>query len=70
MLQTSAMKRSIANIKQDKLEDVYHTWMNSSLAKSLNCHCPKVRCLGPNLLVKDMYYKDVDFKANELRMNQ
>jgi len=44
--------------------------MNSSLAKSLNCHCPKVRCLGPNLLVKDMYYKDVDFKANELRMNQ
>lgn len=41
---------SIANIKQDKLEDVYQTWMNSSLAKSLNCHCPKVRCLGPNLL--------------------
>lgn len=60
---------SIANIKQDKLEDVYQTWMNSSLAKSLNCHCPKVKCLGPNLLVKDMYYKDVDFKANEHRMN-
>src|SRR5699024_268586 len=25
---------SIANIKQDKLEDVYQTWINSSLAKS------------------------------------
>ncbi len=26
--------------------------MASDLAKSLNCHCPVVKCLGPNVLVK------------------
>lgn len=32
-----------------------------TLSKSLNCHCPAVKCLGPNILVKSMYYKEEQF---------
>lgn len=57
------------NIKFNSLEDAYQTWMETETAQSINCHCPAVKCLGPNLLVKNMYYQDIDFKsriANEL----
>lgn len=46
----------LGNIQTDKLPDVFNTWMDTKLAKSLNCHCSEVRCLGPNVLVKDSYY--------------
>lgn len=59
---------SIENIHHTSLQDIYDKWKQSALYKTLNCHCPSVQCLGPNLLVKNMYYPDVDFKANEKRM--
>ena len=37
----------------------------SDLAQSLNCHCAEYQCLGPNVLVKNMYYPNTDFKENE-----
>ncbi|MGC4376989.1 radical SAM/CxCxxxxC motif protein YfkAB [Fictibacillus sp. Mic-4] len=52
---------SLGNIRDTSLMDAYAKWSESKTAKSLNCHCPNVKCLGPNLLVKDTYYKDVDF---------
>lgn len=52
---------ALGNIQEDLLEDVFQKWMGSDLAESLNCHCPQVRCLGPNVLVKNSYYKDIDF---------
>ncbi|TCJ05811.1 radical SAM/CxCxxxxC motif protein YfkAB [Cytobacillus praedii] len=52
---------ALGNIQEDSLEDVFQKWMGSNLAESLNCHCPQVRCLGPNVLVKNSYYKDIDF---------
>ncbi|MFD0958293.1 radical SAM/CxCxxxxC motif protein YfkAB [Paenibacillus chungangensis] len=52
---------SFGNMKQMKLDDLFKRWLSHPLAKSVNCHCPAVSCCGPNLLVKDMYYKDVDF---------
>lgn len=61
---------TIENINTTSLQDIYGKWKVSALNQSLNCHCPKVKCLGPNLLVKNMYYPNVDFKANEIRMNQ
>ncbi|QRN50506.1 radical SAM/CxCxxxxC motif protein YfkAB [Macrococcoides bohemicum] len=61
---------TIENINTTSLQDIYDKWKVSALNQSLNCHCPKVQCLGPNLLVKNMYYPNVDFKANEIRMNQ
>ncbi len=51
----------LGNIKTSTLQQAYENWHATSLAKSLNCHCPSVRCLGPNLLVKNAYYPDVDF---------
>ncbi|UTH15742.1 radical SAM/CxCxxxxC motif protein YfkAB [Macrococcus epidermidis] len=61
---------TIENIITTPLQEIYDKWKVSALNQSLNCHCPKVKCLGPNLLVKNMYYPNVDFKANEIRMNQ
>jgi radical SAM/CxCxxxxC motif protein YfkAB len=58
---------TLGNIQHNTLLEAYGKWMNSSLAKQLNCHCPAVQCLGPNVLVKNSYYRDVDFtvrKAN------
>ncbi|WP_226669978.1 radical SAM/CxCxxxxC motif protein YfkAB [Metabacillus litoralis] len=51
----------LGNIQHNTLQSAYDKWTNSSLAKTLSCHCPAVKCLGPNILVKNGYYKDVDF---------
>ncbi|MBF1992330.1 radical SAM/CxCxxxxC motif protein YfkAB [Staphylococcus schleiferi] len=61
---------TISNIKQDRLTDVFQRWMATPLSKSINCHCPQFECLGPNILVKNMYYSNVDFKKQEQRMHQ
>ncbi|MHA0857792.1 radical SAM/CxCxxxxC motif protein YfkAB [Paenibacillus sp. CMAA1364] len=58
------------NIKTEMLDHVFDKWANGHpLNESVNCHCDAVSCCGPNLLVADMYYKDVNFKlrtANNL----
>ncbi|ARK28996.1 radical SAM/CxCxxxxC motif protein YfkAB [Halalkalibacter krulwichiae] len=51
----------LGNIKNTSLPEAYSKWIKSDLANSLNCHCPSVKCLGPNVLVKDAYYPTVDF---------
>ncbi|MTT31963.1 radical SAM/CxCxxxxC motif protein YfkAB [Terrilactibacillus sp. BCM23-1] len=55
----------LGNIKTTKLTDAFEKWKQSTLAKSLHCHCPAVKCLGPNVLVKDTYYKDIDFSQKQ-----
>ena len=52
---------AFGDIGSEKLDDIFSRWLDHSLARSVNCHCPAASCCGPNLLVKDMYYKDVDF---------
>ncbi len=54
---------SLGNIRTCSLNKAYEKWMDSPLARSLTCHCPSVRCLGPNLLVKDTYYPDREFQS-------
>ncbi|MDU1274794.1 MAG: radical SAM/CxCxxxxC motif protein YfkAB, partial [Staphylococcus epidermidis] len=61
---------TISNIQKDKLTDVFNQWLNTDLAQSLNCHCPEYHCLGPNVLVKNMYYPNTDFKKKEQIMHQ
>jgi radical SAM/CxCxxxxC motif protein YfkAB len=56
---------ALGNIQDNTLQSAYDKWMESKLAKSLNCHCPAVKCLGPNILVKNSYYQDVDFSARK-----
>jgi radical SAM/CxCxxxxC motif protein YfkAB len=53
----------LGNILNTRLQDAYDTWNASTLATELNCHCPAVKCLGPNILVKNSYYKDIDFSV-------
>ncbi|MFS0749190.1 radical SAM/CxCxxxxC motif protein YfkAB [Oceanobacillus sp. 1P07AA] len=60
----------LGNIKTDSLTSAYDRWMETKTAKSLNCHCPAVSCLGPNVLVKNAYYKDVDFQKRKARISQ
>ncbi|MFD0586396.1 radical SAM/CxCxxxxC motif protein YfkAB [Paenibacillus sp. GCM10027627] len=52
---------AFGNIADSKLDELFDRWLGHSLAQSVNCHCPAASCCGPNLLVKDMYYNDVNF---------
>lgn len=49
------------NVKSEKLDDVFAKWQSHPLQRQVSCHCPSAGCCGPNLLVSDMYFKDVDF---------
>ncbi|MDR9856967.1 radical SAM/CxCxxxxC motif protein YfkAB [Paenibacillus sp. VCA1] len=54
------------NIRDSKLDDVFAKWQNDHpLNKTVNCHCDAAGCCGPNLLVKDMYYKGTDFSIRQ-----
>ncbi|GIP63418.1 putative protein YfkA [Virgibacillus pantothenticus] len=55
----------LGNIQTSSLPKAYERWMETETAKSLNCHCPAVKCLGPNVLVKNTYYKDIDFQQRK-----
>lgn len=61
---------SLGNIQHDTLLEAYEKWSHSPLAKQLNCHCPSVQCLGPNVLVKNVYYKDVDFTIRKAHIKK
>jgi radical SAM/CxCxxxxC motif protein YfkAB len=52
---------ALGNIQTTGLLAAYETWQSTATAKELSCHCPAVSCLGPNILVKNSYYQDVDF---------
>lgn len=58
----------LGNIRTTALEEAYRQWMKTPLAESLNCHCPAVKCLGPNVLVKNTYYRDIDFTTRTARI--
>lgn len=51
------------NVKTERLDDVFARWQEHPMQRALNCHCPAAGCCGPNLLVTDMYYRDVDFTS-------
>ncbi|MGM9929016.1 MAG: radical SAM/CxCxxxxC motif protein YfkAB [Bacillus sp. (in: firmicutes)] len=55
----------LGNVQHQSLHEAYDNWNNTQLANTLNCHCPHVKCLGPNVLVKNAYYPDIDFKSRQ-----
>lgn len=55
----------LGNIQRNSLQESYIRWQETDTAKTLNCHCPAVKCLGPNVLVKNTYYKEVDFQKRQ-----
>lgn len=58
----------LGNIQTESLTHLFDKWIENPLAKTLNCHCPSVRCLGPNLLVKNTYYPEQDFQQRKARI--
>ncbi|MFT4413873.1 radical SAM/CxCxxxxC motif protein YfkAB [Fredinandcohnia humi] len=58
----------LGNIETHTFQECYDNWNNSKLAMELSCHCPSVSCLGPNILVKNAYYKDLDFTKRETNL--
>ncbi|MBS4199302.1 radical SAM/CxCxxxxC motif protein YfkAB [Bacillus sp. FJAT-49732] len=59
---------ALGNIQTESLTHLFDKWIENPLAKTLNCHCPSVRCLGPNLLVKNTYYPEQDFQQRKARI--
>ncbi|MCD7036332.1 radical SAM/CxCxxxxC motif protein YfkAB [Metabacillus sp. GX 13764] len=58
---------ALGNVKDTSLPDAYDRWTASKLAKTLSCHCPSAKCLGPNILVKNSYYQDTDFTVRKAK---
>ncbi len=57
---------AFGNIASRKLDDIFVEWQTKHpLNQLVNCHCDAANCCGPNLLVADMYYPNVDFKARK-----
>jgi radical SAM/CxCxxxxC motif protein YfkAB len=57
---------AFGNIFNVKLDDIFAEWLSQHpLNQKVNCHCDAAGCCGPNLLVADMYYPDVDFKTRK-----
>ncbi|MBD2866197.1 radical SAM/CxCxxxxC motif protein YfkAB [Paenibacillus oceani] len=52
---------SLGNVATDSLDGIFDKWLEHPLSRMVNCHCDAVACCGPNLLVADAYYRDVDF---------
>ncbi|WP_456272290.1 radical SAM/CxCxxxxC motif protein YfkAB [Bacillus sp. AK031] len=60
----------LGNIQTTSLIDAYDKWNQTKTAQSLSCHCPAVKCLGPNVLVKNTYYEDVDFQRRQTKIGR
>jgi radical SAM/CxCxxxxC motif protein YfkAB len=60
----------LGNIQTTNLQAAYETWQSSEIAKELGCHCPAVSCLGPNILVKNSYYQDIDFTNLQAKLSK
>jgi radical SAM/CxCxxxxC motif protein YfkAB len=56
---------AIGNVQDDRLEEVFDQWLKADLQMRVNCYCPQAQCCGPNLLVANMYYNDVDFTTRK-----
>lgn len=57
---------AFGNISSTRLDDIFTEWQTKHpLNQKVNCYCDAAGCCGPNLLVADMYYPEVDFKTRK-----
>ncbi|RKL66153.1 radical SAM/CxCxxxxC motif protein YfkAB [Salipaludibacillus neizhouensis] len=61
---------SLGNIQEQTLQQAFDNWRSTEIAQSIDCHCPAAECLGPNLLVRDAYYKDIDFMSRSANVTK
>lgn len=62
-IQDFADEGSLGSITQSSLQEIWQQWLSSKTAHDIHCHCPAARCLGPNLIVAQSYYPEVDWHA-------
>ncbi|MNI00004.1 7-carboxy-7-deazaguanine synthase [compost metagenome] len=55
----------LGNILANGFDEIFSRWENHPLNLRVNCYCPQASCVGPNLLVADSYYHDVNFKQKK-----
>lgn len=55
----------LGNVQTNTLQEAYDKWSSSQTAKELSCHCAAVKCLGPNILVKNSYYPTENFLTKQ-----
>lgn len=55
----------LGNVLQDGLDAIFARFEQHPLNLRVNCFCSKAACCGPNLLVADSYYPDVDFTKRQ-----
>jgi radical SAM/CxCxxxxC motif protein YfkAB len=60
----------LGNIQNTPLQESYSRWIETKIAQELNCHCPAVKCLGPNILVKNTYYQNVNFQKRQANISR
>jgi len=58
---------ALGNIKEESLINIYDKWLSTNISNSINCHCPSVKCLGSNIIVKNMYYQDRVFISGSVK---
>lgn len=56
---------ALGSVHNDRLDDVFARWLDHPLSHTVDCHCPAAACCGPNLLVANSYYPDIDFKQRK-----
>lgn len=61
---------ALGNIQTTTLQEAYEVWENSAVAKQLSCHCSAAACLGPNILVKNKYYPQVEFTTLKAKISK
>lgn len=51
----------LGNIRPDRLTDMFAHWQEHPLNRQISCYCPHAKCAGPNLLVANAYYPNINF---------
>jgi radical SAM/CxCxxxxC motif protein YfkAB len=54
---------ALGNIRHEALSAIFQRWRQSAPARAHACRCPRVGCLGPNLIVRAMYYPRYTFRS-------
>lgn len=63
LLQDFADVGPLGNIEEESFIEIWERWLGSERAARLHCACPQARCLGPNLIVADVYFPGVSWRA-------
>jgi len=63
LLQDFADLGPLGNIEEESFLDIWERWLSSERAARLHCACPQARCLGPNLIVADVYFPGVSWRG-------